>query len=156
MSARVLALIGCTKKKAARRCSARELYSASDFFRKALAVAEAVSGSVYVLSAEHGLVNLSKKLSPYEKTLSGAPRRIQKTWSENVYASLKQSRSYREAGTIIWLAGMDYRRYLIDKVHADGKRSIIPLEGLSQGAQRARLKQLQGMSKNHLDAELLR
>ncbi len=33
MSARILALIGCTKKKADRTCSARELYSASPFFR---------------------------------------------------------------------------------------------------------------------------
>ena len=156
MSARILALISCTKKKADRRCSARELYSASPFFRKALSVAEAVSDKVYVLSAKHGLVDLSERLSPYEKTLSGAPRKIQKDWAEKVYASLKRSRPYREAGTILWFAGMDYRRYLIEKVRVDGKRSVVPLEGLPQGAQRARLKKLLVMTKGRQKAELFR
>lgn len=156
MSTQVLAFISCTKKKADRRCSARELYSASSFFRKALAVAEAVSDKVYVLSAKHGLVELSENLSPYEKTLVGAPREIQKIWSEKVYDSLKRTRPYREAGTILWFAGMDYRRYLDEKIREDGKRSIIPLEGLTQGLQGARLKELQGMTGSHLKAELFR
>jgi len=156
MSARILALISCTKKKADRRCSARELYSASPFFRKALSVAEAVSDKVYVLSAKHGLVELSDHLSPYEKTLVGASRKIQKEWSEKVYESLKRTRSYRETGTILWFAGMDYRRYLSEKIREDGKRSVIPLEGLSQGPQGARLKKLQGMTDSRLKAELIR
>ena len=156
MSARILALISCTKKKADRRCSARELYSASPFFRKALSVAEAVSDKVYVLSAKHGLVELSDLLSPYEKTLVGASRKIQKEWSEKVYESLKRTRSYRETGTILWFAGIDYRRYLSEKIREDGKRSVIPLEGLSQGPQGARLKKLQGMTDSRLKAELIR
>jgi hypothetical protein len=155
MGARILALISCTKKKADRRFSARELYSASDFFRKALSVAEAVSDKVYVLSAKHGLVELSDILSPYEKTLVSAPRKIQKEWSEKVYESLKRTRPYREARTILWFAGMDYRRYLNDRILEDGKRSVIPLEGLSQGAQRARLKKLL-MTKGRLKKDLFR
>jgi len=154
MSTRVLALISCTKKKADRRCSARELYSASSFFRKAIKVAEAVSDKVYVLSAKHGLVELSENLSPYEKTLVGAPRKIQQEWSEKVYESLKRTRPYREAGTILWFAGMDYRRYLNERILKDGKRSLIPLEGLPQGFQGARLKELQGMTESRLKAEL--
>lgn len=154
MNARILALISCTKKKADRRCSARELYSASPFFRKALSVAEAVSDKIYVLSAKHGLVELSDHLSPYEKTLVGASRKIQKEWSEKVYKSLNRTRPYREAGTILWFAGMDYRRYLSEKIRDDGKRSVIPLEGLSQGPQGARLKKLQGMTKGRVKAEL--
>jgi hypothetical protein len=156
MGGQVLALVSCTKKKAKRRCSARELYSASDFFRKALSVAEAVANKVYVLSAKHGLVTLSEILSPYEKPLAGAPRKIQQDWSEKVYDSLRRTRPYREAWTILWFAGMDYRRYLIEKIREDGKRSVIPLEGLSQGAQRARLKIFQGMTKGRLKAELFR
>jgi hypothetical protein len=155
MSARILALISCTKKKANRRCSARELYSASPFFRKALSVAEAVSDKVYVLSAKHGLVELSDHLSPYEKTLVGASRKIQKEWAKKVYESLKRTRPYREAGTILWFAGMDYRRYMSEKIREDGKRSFIPLEGLSQGNQGALLKKLQGMTERKLKAELI-
>jgi hypothetical protein len=156
MGVRILALISCTKKKADRRCSARELYSASPFFRKALSVAEAVSDKVYVLSAKHGLVDLSDHLSPYEKTLVGASRKIQKEWSEKVYESLKRTRAYREAGTILWVAGMDYRRYLSEMFREDGKRSVIPLKGLSQGLQGARLKKLQGMAESRLKTELIR
>jgi hypothetical protein len=156
VSIQVLALISCTKKKADRRCSARELYSASSFFRKALNVAEAVSDKVYVLSAKHGLVELSDRLSPYEMTLVGAPRKIQKEWSEKVYESLKRTRPYREAGTILWFSGMDYRRYLAENIREDGKLSVIPLEGLTQGLQGARLKELQGMPESRLKAELFR
>lgn len=156
MGRRILALISCTKRKAGRRCSARELYSASDFFRKALSVVEAVADEVYVLSAKHGLVGLSVSLSPYQKTLVGAPRKVQKDWAEKVYVSLRRSRPYREAGTILWMAGMDYRRYLDVKIREDGKRSVIPLEGLSQGSQRARLGELRGMTKSRLRAALFR
>ncbi len=156
MRGRILALISCAKKKADRRCSARELYSASPFFRKALSVAEAVSDTVYVLSAKHGLVELSDHLSPYEKTLVGASRKIQKEWSAKVYEALRRTKPYREAGTILWFAGMDYRRYLSEKILEDDKRSVIPLKGLSQGPQEARLKELQGMIKSRLKTELIR
>ena len=62
-----------------------------------------------------------------------------------VYAQLRGAPEYREARSILWFAGENYREELLPLVRADGKTSYVPMNGLQQGEQlawlRARLDQ---------------
>lgn len=62
--------IPCCKQKRSRACKARDLYS-SNLFQKQLefALKEVGEGSVFILSAKHGIVGLDDILEPYEEIL---------------------------------------------------------------------------------------
>ena len=137
----VLALVSCTKKKAAVPSRASELYAPSTFFRMAFALARHVAQSTFILSAKHGLVHPDQVVAPYEQTLATAGRDERRRWASATYRDLCARPEYREAKTIIWLAGDSYRGELMPLVARDGKRSIIPMDGLAQGEQLAWLSQ---------------
>lgn len=67
---RVVALVGCSKKKLDQVAPARELYR-SPLFQKSLAYAEKIAspGLVWILSAKHGLVEPNQALEPYDLSL---------------------------------------------------------------------------------------
>ena len=73
-----IVLISCTKKKKDCRCAAWELYSASELFKKELVYARELTtdNNIYVLSAKHGLIQLTDELDPYNQTLNGAKKSV--------------------------------------------------------------------------------
>jgi hypothetical protein len=68
MMARV-GLLSCTRNKKPYVCTARELYSESENFRRHLASAESHYSKTFVASAKHGLVALDQLLAPYDFNL---------------------------------------------------------------------------------------
>lgn len=133
----VLALISCTKKKAPCPCRAAELYAPSSFFRLAYAFARRVARDTFVLSAKHGLVHPDDAIAPYEQTLANAGGAERRAWALGVHRQLVARTEYREAKTILWFAGEAYRGDLMTLVLGDGKRCVVPMQGLAQGEQLA-------------------
>jgi hypothetical protein len=131
----VLALLSCTKKKAPVPCPAADLYAPSTFFRKAYALARRVARDTFIVSAKHGLVHPGDVIAPYEQTLANCGRAERRAWALGVHRQLIARTEYREAKTILWFAGEAYRQDLMPLVAGDGKRCVVPMEGLAQGEQ---------------------
>ena len=68
-------LLSCTKSKTKHAAPAQELYSASPMFQKTLEYGKSLKpDKMFILSAKHHLVPLTKKLEPYDKTLKEMPK----------------------------------------------------------------------------------
>jgi 5-methylcytosine-specific restriction protein A len=106
----------------------------------AFALAKRYADTVFILSAKHELVRPEEVLAPYEDSLVGKSRNARRTWAERVHGQLSTTPEYRDAKTILWLAGETYRDDLLPRVTGDGKTSIIPMQGLAQGQQLSWLK----------------
>jgi len=65
-----------------------------------------------------------------------------------VHGQLSKSAEYRDAKTILWLAGENYREDLLPRVTGDGKASVIPMQGLTQGQQLSWLKGKSARARN--------
>jgi hypothetical protein len=71
--------VGCVKSKRPRPAPAKDLNTTA-LFRGARACVGRSCDRWFILSAEHGLVNLDAVLAPYEKTLKDASTRERRTW----------------------------------------------------------------------------
>lgn len=85
-----IGLIACTKSKLSRPAPARELYSASDLFRKASAYCDAHLDGWFVLSAKYGLVEPDRILAPYDMTLKTMPTPERRLWGTQVAEQLRR------------------------------------------------------------------
>lgn len=133
-----IVLISCTKLKQKYKCSAEMLYSASNLFRKELAYAKALTQkqNIYVISAKHGLLHLDEEIEPYDQTLLGQRKAVIENWSAMVFKQLENTIDFNNA-EIIFLAGNNYRKYLIpliEKKYPNVSISI-PTEGMGIGNQ---------------------
>lgn len=116
---RSIGLISCTRRKKDYACTARELYSASDKFRRALNVAEEKYDRTYVVSARHGLVDLKQLLSPYDRSLEDYNESERQAWATFVAACLRAEGI--NAGQDIFVHANDlYFRYLCDALRGNG------------------------------------
>ena len=122
---RRIGLISCTKAKLSRSAPARELYSASDLFRKAAAYCDAYLDGWFVLSAKHGLVESERVLEPYDVTLKTMSSLERRRWGAQVAQQLRQLGDVALEAH----AGADYVRPLIEAGVALGE----PLRGLAIG-----------------------
>jgi len=132
-----IVLISCVKTKLPVPARARDLYK-STLFKHCLKYAEQIEpDSVYVLSAEYGLVPLDRIIAPYEKTLNKIPIRERKEWAKKVLRQLESVCSLDET-EFIFLAGIKYREFLLPWM----PRHTIPLEGIGLFGQVSKLKEL--------------
>lgn len=124
----MIGLISCSAQKLDYGAPARELYS-SALFRKSLAYAEPRCSASYVLSAEHGLVELDQQLEPYNTRLGGK----REAWARGVADALVARISRAE--TYLLLAGAAYADPLVAALRTRGHRGHIrqPLQGLEIG-----------------------
>ena len=118
-------LVSCSKAKLDRPVPARELYSASDLFRKASRYCETNCDGWFILSAKHGLVHPDQVLEPYDLTLKNLPRPELREWGRRVAKQLRDLGNVRFEAH----AGRDYIWPLEDV----GIRVTNPLAGLSFG-----------------------
>jgi len=66
-----IVLISCTSKKRPVKSKAKDLYDPSPLFRKCFKYAELLKpDKIFILSAKYGLLDLEKKIEPYDVTLS--------------------------------------------------------------------------------------
>ena len=131
-----IVLISCVKKKMDRRTKAEEMYI-STLFKNNLKYAKSLNPSnIFILSAEHGLLELNTEIDPYDKTLNKMCINDIKKWSELVSKKLQIFADLNFDEFII-LAGIRYRKFLIPSL----KNVKIPMVGLEFGKQLKWLKE---------------
>ena len=130
-----IVLIACSSKKLPFDAKARNLYI-SPLFKLNLKFAKSLKpDKMFILSAEHGLLSLDKRIEPYDKTLNDMPTKEVKRWARKVIRQLGRVANFRK-DQITLLAGERYRRYLIPNF----TNYMVPLEGLGIGKQLEYLK----------------
>lgn len=133
---RKIVLISCVSVKLSHKARAEELYI-SPLFKYGLAYAKKLQpDKIYILSAKYGLLELDEIIEPYNITLNTMSSTEIKIWSEKVLSKLKEKVNL-DVDQIIFLAGENYRKYLIPHI----KNYFIPLKGLGIGKQLKYLKE---------------
>jgi tetratricopeptide (TPR) repeat protein len=84
-----IGLISCTKRKKDYVCTARELYSESPNFNWWLSFAEGNYAHTYVVSAKHGLMELTQILYPYDRRLDEYNEGEREAWASFIAARLR-------------------------------------------------------------------
>lgn len=129
-------LLSCVSKKKDYETKAENLYDSS-LFNLSLQYAKALRpDKIYILSALYGLLEMSDKVRPYNKTLNEMSSKERKEWSELVLRQMKDKGLDFNSDHFVILAGNNYRRYLLD--HFDHFK--LPLEGMRIGEQLSFLK----------------
>ena len=123
-----IVLLSCTKSKLDKPSPAQELYSASPMFRKTLEYGKSLQpDKMFILSAKHHLVPLTKVLEPYDKTLKEMSSEEKKMWADEVIKQMKNQDLNLEKDQFIFLTGSEYMKPLISYITntespMDGKR----------------------------------
>jgi hypothetical protein len=91
--------------------------------------------AIYILSAKDGLVGLDDEIDTYDLTLNTMTGAQKSVWANKSLSSLREKTDLI-SDHFIFLAGNNYRKYLIHHLHS----YEIPLEGLSFGQQLGELK----------------
>jgi basic membrane lipoprotein Med (substrate-binding protein (PBP1-ABC) superfamily) len=121
-------LLSCTKSKTKHAAPAQELYSASPMFQKTLEYGKSLKpDKMYILSAKHHLVPLTKKLEPYDKTLKEMPKDEKEKWGEETIKQMKSAGINPEKDQFVFLTGSEYMKPLA-KYIPDGNTEK-PMEG---------------------------
>ena len=118
-----IVLIACVSKKSDKKQKAELLYQSS-LFKKELQYAKEVirADKIFILSALHGLLNLSDEVEPYNLTLNDMAEEVLKSLRENADI---------EKDEFVFLAGERYRQFLMPFL----KNYSIPMQGLKIGMQ---------------------
>ena len=123
-----IVLLSCTKSKLDKPSQAQDLYSASPMFRKTLEYGKSLQpDKMFILSAKHHLVPLTKVLEPYDKTLKEMSSEEKKMWVDEVIKQMKNQDLNLEKDQFIFLTGSEYMKPLISYITntespMDGKR----------------------------------
>lgn len=134
-----IVLISCVKKKRQHKAKASDLYD-SPWFKLALRYARNQNpDSIFILSAEHGLLDLDTEIERYNTTLNKMKSAEREKWANRVVAQLKEKTDVKN-DHFVFLAGQKYREKLISHI----EDYVIPMKDLGIG------KQLQFL-KRHLD-----
>ncbi len=132
-----IALVSCVKSKGEETCPARSLFK-SDWFEKAVRYATQVADKWFLLSSKYGFILPDQEIAPYDVWLKKMPLSYRKKWAQHVFTELQP---YLKSGdTVIFLAGEDYRQFLIEPVIKMGCKVEIPMQGLGIGLQKQWLK----------------
>jgi len=132
---RTIALISCGKSKRRESAPAHQLYTGT-LFQKSLAYARHIKADeIYILSALHGLLELTQEIAPYEKTLNRISSDDVARWGDAVMTQLR-SRTNLTTDRFIVLAGVAYRSRLVPHL----TNVELPLDGLRFGEQLKFLK----------------
>ncbi len=128
-------LLSCGKSKQINRCCAENMYI-GPLFKKSLSYAKNQNPSqIFILSAKHGLLELSDIIDPYEKTLNKMGKKDRKEWSENVLNELK-NKTNLATDNFVFLAGEKYRENLILEI----EHCCVPMANMKIGKQLQWLK----------------
>jgi hypothetical protein len=127
-----IVLLSCTKSKLNKPSQAQDLYSASPMFQKTLEYGKSLRpDKMYILSAKHHLVPLTKVLAPYDKTLKEMPKDEKEAWGEKVQSQMKSAGINPEKDKFIFLTGSEYMKPLLKFIPE--KNVEKPMEGRRMG-----------------------
>jgi len=125
-------LLSCTKSKLDKPSQAQDLYSASPMFKKTLEYGKSLKpDKMYILSAKHFLVPLTKVLAPYDKTLKEMPKDEKEAWGEKVISQMKSLGINPEKDKFIFLTGSEYMKPLSQNIPDSNIEK--PMEGKRMG-----------------------
>lgn len=128
----IIVLLSCTKSKLNKPSQAQDLYSASPMFQKTLEYGKSLKpDKIYILSAKHHLVPLTKVLAPYDKTLKEMPKNEKEAWGEKVQSQMKAAGINVEKDKFIFLTGSEYMKPLLKFIPE--KNVEKPMEGRRMG-----------------------
>src|SRR3989344_3213206 len=131
-----IVLISCVSKKLNKKSKAQDIY-VSPLFKYNLRYAHSLSPDIiFILSAKYGLLKLGDIIEPYDKTLNKMSNAERQEWAQKVIKKLKKNVDL-EKDKIIFLAGNNYRKFLIEHI----KNYNVPMKGLSIGKQLKFLKE---------------
>lgn len=127
-----IVLLSCTKSKLNKSSQAQDLYSASPTFKKTLEYGKSLKpDKMYILSAKHYLVPLTKVLEPYDKTLKEMSKEEKEAWGEKVISQIKSKGINLEKDHFIFLTGTEYMKPLLQYIPE--KNIETPMEGKRMG-----------------------
>jgi hypothetical protein len=127
-----IVLLSCTKSKLDKPAQAQDLYSPSPTFRKTLEYGKSLKpDKMYILSAKHYLVPLTKKLAPYDLTLKDMKKEEKEKWGEKVIQQMKSADINLNKDKITFLTGTEYMKPLIKYIPSSNINT--PLEGKRMG-----------------------
>ena len=125
-----IVLISCAIKKLDKKAKAKDLYI-SPLFKKSLQYAKALDpDGIYILSAKHHLLPLSKTIEPYDLRLYDLSNDERKEWAYKVVGQLDKLYGLEKDHFTI-LAAVQYREHLVPQL----KNVEVPMEGLTIGKQ---------------------
>ena len=125
-----IVLLSCTKSKLNKPSQAQDLYSASPMFKKTLEYGKSLRpDKMFILSAKHHLVPLTKVLEPYDKTLKEMPSEEKKIWANEVVKQMKNQGLNLEKDQFIFLTGSEYMKPLVQYI----SNIESPMEGKRMG-----------------------
>lgn len=149
-------LIACTKTKQDYSCMAEEMYMKSSIYRLSyeycINCVDDKNSQIYILSAKHYLLPLSKVIEPYNKTLINMNSNKKKKWGIIVYEQMKETFDMKNTH-FIFLCGKEYVKYIIPYLEKSQYSIPIPTHyGIG-----SRLKWLKDNTNNQLiEAKKLR
>jgi hypothetical protein len=136
-----IVLIACANKKINQKAKAKEVY-VSPLFKLNLAYAQSINPDrIFILSAKYGLLSLEQEIEPYNESLNRKPKEQLKKWADKVLEQMKNVNINLNNDKIIFLAGQNYRKYLLSSITDHNS----PMQGLGIGKQ---LKWLKENTKN--------
>lgn len=127
---RTVVLISCVSQKLNRKSKSKDLYT-SALFKKNMAYAEMLDpDQICILSAKYGLLALDDEIEPYDLTLNTMKSKEKQEWAATVLEQLKEVENLNNTN-FIFLAGNNYRKYLIDSM----PNYDVPMDGMRIGEQ---------------------
>ncbi len=125
-------LVSCVGRKRTGRNAAKDLYLSS-WFVKARAYVERQHQPWFILSALYGLVNPETQIDAYDKTLNDMSVAARRQWAETVWAELRKLLKPKD--TVVFLAGNNYRQFLMAPLREAGVAVDVPMQALRIGQQ---------------------
>ena len=123
-----IVLLSCTKSKLSKPSPAQELYSASPMFKKTLEYGKSLDpDKIYILSAKHHLVPMTKVLSPYDKTLKEMKKDEKEKWAEETIKQMKSAGLSLDKDHFVFLTGSEYMKPLAKYIPEENMEK--PMEG---------------------------
>lgn len=126
-------LIACASTKLTIPAPAKSLYQSALFSKSIRWMLKQDFDGWFILSAMHELVPPDTILEPYNLTLKNMDASQKKQWSAKVLNSLLHV--LEDSASITFLAGTDYRKYLIPLLVERQYKVYIPMEGMRIGEQ---------------------
>ena len=127
-----ICLVSCVGKKQSVAVPAKELYI-STWFRKARSYVESTGLPWFVLSAMCGVVHPDRVIMPYELTLNSVRAEDRRQWACSVLTQLEPI--LEDVSTVVFLAGLRYREFLVTPLRLHGLHVSVPMESLGIGEQ---------------------
>ena len=128
-------LVSCASKKLPKFAKAKDIFMPSALFRKSRAYVERTGKPWFILSARYGLLDIEKRISPFNKTLKDMPKEKRLEWAQKVLKDFILHLEKERIKSVVILAGSRYREFLEPELRDRGFHVYVPMGDLGIGKQ---------------------